>query len=119
MRSFIYEGIEHRLSERNWKKLLRRFDDNNAKLNCLGYFSVHVGSICEHRNYKCRRCPLRDPHKKTNSCSYLFRRIIGEELYSYIHLFDSTIIWEPRFDAEARQALQKVKDTLSTAKRIN
>jgi len=118
MRLITYEGVEHRLSERNWRKLLNRFDTRKAKLSNLGYFSIHVGSICLNRSDKCIRCPLRDPHKKINSCTYLFRRIIGEELFPYVQMFDTVVIWEPRFDSEARQALQKVRDVLSAADRI-
>ena len=118
MRLITYEGVEHRLSERNWRKLLRRFDARKAKISILGYFGVHVDSICVERSYKCIRCPLRDPHKKTNSCTYFFRRIIGEELFPYVHLFDTVVIWDPKFDSEVRQLLQKVRDVLSTAQKI-
>ena len=118
MRLITYEGVEHRLSERNWRKLLNRFDARKANLSILGYFNIHVGSICVDRSNKCIRCPLRDPHKKTNSCTYLFGRIIGEELFPYVQLFDTVVIWDKKFDSEARQALQKVRDVLSTATRI-
>ena len=115
MRLIVYEGVEHRLSERNWKKMLRRFDARKAKMSPFGYFEIHVNSICVDRSYKCIRCPLRDPHKTTNSCTYLFRRIIGEELFQYVYLFDSAVMWEPKYDSEARQALQKVRHVLSGA----
>ncbi len=118
MRLITYEGVEHRLSERNWRKLLNRFDARKANLSILGYFNIRVGSICVDRSDKCARCPLRDPHKKTNSCTYLFRRIIGEELFPYVQMFDTVVIWDPKFDSEVRQALQRVRDVLSTATRI-
>lgn len=118
MRLLSYEGVEHKLSERNWKKLLNRFDASRASLNAFGYFSLRVGSICENRSYKCIRCPLRDPHKKINSCTYVFSKIIGDELFPYVNLFDTTVIWDPKHDSEVRQALQKVRDVLTTAKKI-
>ena len=65
MRLITFEGIEHRLSEKNWKQLLRRFDARKSKLNAYGYNFIRVNSICVNRGYKCIRCPLRDPHKKS------------------------------------------------------
>jgi hypothetical protein len=118
MRLITYEGVEHTLSERNWKQLLRRFDASRATLNCYGFFINRVNSICVNRNYKCIRCPLRDPHKKINSCTYLFRRVIGEDLFPYVHLYDVGVMWDPKYDSEARQALQRVTDVLSSAKKI-
>jgi hypothetical protein len=118
MRLLTYDGIEHRLSERNWKQMLKRFDVGRASLNTFGYYFIPVKSICVARSYKCIRCPLRDPHKKINSCTYLFEKIIGTELLRYIHLRDSGILWEPKNDAEAHLALQKVSDALSGAVRI-
>jgi hypothetical protein len=35
-----------------------------------------------------------------------------------VQLFDTVVIWDPKFDSEVRQALQKVRDVLSTATRI-
>ena len=117
MRLIPYDGVEHKLSERNWKQLLRRFDARLVKQSPLGYNIIRIDSICVHRDYKCIRCPLRDPHKKINSCTYLFSKIIGDELLPYVHMRDSGIIWEPQHDAKARQALQKVMDILLTAKK--
>jgi len=118
MRLITYEGAEHRLSERNWKQLLRRFDARKASLNHFGYAIIPVNSICVNRSYKCIRCPLRDPHKKINSCTYLFRRIMGEDLFPYVHLYDFGVMWDPKFDSDVRQALQRVTDVLSIATKI-
>ena len=115
MRLITYEGIEHRLSERNWKQMLRRFDANKANLNAFGYYFIPVKSICFTRDFKCIRCPLRDPHKKTNSCTYLFKNIIGEEIFAKIHMRDSGIAWNAKFDTEVRPALQKVCDVFNKA----
>lgn len=117
MRVVNYEGIEHKLSERNWKQLIRRFTPDRASLNCFGYYVIRGNSICVNRNYKCIRCPLRDPHKKINSCTYLFRSIIGEDLFQYIHLYDFGIMWNPKHDKEVRQALQKVTNILLEAEK--
>lgn len=108
MRFITYGGIEHRLSERNWKQMLKRFDASRAFLNAFGYYFIPGKSICVARSYKCIRCPLRDPHKKTNSCTFLFEKIIGEELLPHLHLRDSGVAWAPEDDAEARLALEKV-----------
>jgi hypothetical protein len=115
MRAFSFEGVEHKLSERNWKKMLRRFDSQKARLNSLGYYLIPVKSICYVRNYKCTRCSLRDPHKKINSCTYLFNKIIGEDLLPYVFMRDSGILWDQKDDAKARQGLQRVFDILSKA----
>jgi hypothetical protein len=115
MRLITYDGIEHRLSERNWKQMLRRFDASRASLNAFGYYFVPGKSICVSRSYKCIRCPLRDPRKKTNSCTYLFNKIIGDELLQSVHLRDSGIAWSPKDDTEARLALRKVTDVLAKA----
>ena len=115
MRLITYDGIEHRLSERNWRQMLRRFDAARAYLNTFGYYFVPVKSICFTRKYKCIRCPLRDPHKKINSCTYLFQKIIGEELLLRVHLRDSGILWDAGNDAAARLALRKVADVLAAA----
>jgi len=118
MRLIKYDGIEHWLSERNWKQMLRRFDANRASLNIFGYYFVPGKSICVNRDYKCIRCPLRDPRKKTNSCTYLFEKIIGEEFLKSVHLRDSGILWDAKDDDGARLALQKVFDVLSDAIQI-
>jgi hypothetical protein len=119
MRMITYDGIEHRLSERNWKQMLRRFDARRASLNSFGYYFVPGRSICVARAYKCIRCPLRDPRKKTNSCTYLFEKIIGENGLQHVHLRDSGIAWHPEDDTEARSALQRVSDVLSGAVHYN
>jgi hypothetical protein len=118
LRLITFEGVEHRLSEQNWKQLLRRFDVKKSRLNPRGFNVISVNSICVRREYKCIRCPLRDPHKRINSCTYLFEEIMGEDLFPRLYMFDCGIMWEPRFDAEVRQALQRVTDVLQAAKRI-
>jgi hypothetical protein len=118
MRLITYAGIEHRLSERNWQQMLRRFDAGRAKKNTFGFYIIPIKSICVARSYKCIRCPLRDPHKKINSCTYMFSQIIGEELLPHIHMHDSGILWEPQHDADARLALRRVMDILSAAEKI-
>ena len=118
MRMIAYDGIEHRLSERNWQQMLKRFDARRASVNTFGYYFIPVKSICVARSYKCVRCPLRDPHKKTNSCTYLFNKIIGDEFLKYLHLRDTGILWEKKDDANARVALQKVHDVLASAGQI-
>jgi len=118
MREITYEGVKHRLSERNWKQLLRRFDAKKAKRNSLGYYYIKVGSICLDRDYKCIRCPLRDPHKETNSCTYLLKGIIGDELFPHLLLFDTVVMWDPKHDKEVHQALLRVEDVLSAAKKL-
>ena len=118
MRLITYEGIDHQLSERNWKQMLKRFDARRAFLNTYGYYFIPGKSICVARSYKCLRCPLRDPHKRINSCTYLFEKIIGEDLLQRIHLRDSGIAWDAKDDANACLALKKVTDVLSTAVQI-
>jgi hypothetical protein len=115
VRLIIYDGIEHRLSERNWKQMLKRFDADRAVLNIFGYYFVPGKSICVARSYKCIRCPLRDPHKKINSCTYLFKKIIGADLLQRVHLRDSGILWDSKDDSDVRIALRKVTDVLSAA----
>jgi hypothetical protein len=119
MRQITFEGVEHKLSERNWKQLLRRFNPQKASLNAFGYYTVRGNSICVNREYKCIRCPLRDPHKRINSCTYLFRRIIGEDLFPYVHLYDFGVMWAPKYDEEVRQALQRVTDVLLGAEKVS
>jgi hypothetical protein len=119
MRLIIYDGTKYRLSERNWKQMLRRFDASRASLNTFGFYFIPVKSICVTRSYKCIRCPLRDPHKKINSCTFLFSKIIGEDLLQYVHLRDSGILWDAKDDVVAKSALRKVTDVLSGALFIN
>jgi hypothetical protein len=115
MRLIKYDGIEHLLTEHDWKQILRRFDADRASVNVFGYYFIRGKSICVNRDYKCIRCPLRDPRKKTNSCTYLFEKIIGEEQLYHLHLRDSGILWDAKDDDVARLALQKVTDVLSKA----
>jgi hypothetical protein len=61
---------------------------------------------------------LRDPHKKINSCTFLFSKIIGDDLLQHVHFRDSGILWEAKDDANARLALRKVTDVLSRAVQI-
>jgi hypothetical protein len=118
VRLITVKGVEHRLSEQNWKQLLRRFDAKKSKINQPGYNIINVNSICVKRDYKCIKCPLRDPHKKINSCTYLFREMIGEELFSHLYMFDCGIVWESQFDSEVRQALLRVTKVLSAAEKV-
>ena len=118
MRLIRYNGVDHLLSERDWKQMLRRFDANRASVNVFGYYFIPGKSICVNRDYKCIRCPLRDPRKKTNSCTYLFEKIIGEDQLKQLHLRDSGILWDAKDDNIARLALQKVIDVLSGAVHI-
>lgn len=118
MRLIKYNGSEYCLSERNWRQMLRRFDASRASVNVFGYYFIPGKSICVNRDYKCTRCPLRNPKKKTNSCTYLFENIIGEELLTSVHLRDSGILWDARDDDVARLALQKVSVVLSQATQI-
>jgi len=115
MRRITYDDATYELSERNWKQVLRRFDARRASLNVFGNYFIRGKSLCVGRDYKCIRCPLRDPHKKVNSCTYLFEKIIGEDLLPYIHLRDSGIVWDPENDGNARAALRRVMDVLSDA----
>jgi hypothetical protein len=118
VRLITFEGIEHRLTEQNWKQLLRRFDARKSKPNAYGYNFIRVNSICVNRGYKCIRCPLRDPHKRVNSCTYLFKQIIGKDLFRHLEMLDCGIMWEPKFDPQVRQALQRVTDVLSAAEKV-
>ena len=118
MRLIRYDGIEHLLSERDWKRMLRRFDASRASLNVFGFYFIPGKSICVNRDYKCIRCPLRDPRKKTNSCTYLFEKMIGKEQLPHLHLRVSGIVWEAKDDDVARSALQKVVDVLFQAEYI-
>lgn len=115
VRRITYDSATYELSERNWKQLLRRFDAHRASLNLFGYYFIRGKSLCVGRDYKCIGCPLRDPHKKVNSCTYLFEKIIGEDLLPCIHLRDSGVAWDPKDDRDARVALQRVMDILSGA----
>jgi hypothetical protein len=119
MRLVTYQGIDHKISERNWKQLLRRFDADKAILNTFGYYFIPVKAICASRDHKCIRCPLRDPHKRINSCTYIFRNIMGEDLLKHLYMLDSGIFWDPKSDREARLALSKVRKVLSQAKRVD
>jgi hypothetical protein len=118
VRLITFEGIEHLLTEQNWKQLLRRFDAEKSKLNAHGYNFIRVNSICVNRGYKCIRCPLRDPHKRVNSCTYLFKQIMGKDLFRHLEMLDCGIIWEPKFDPQVRQALQRVTDVLTAAEKV-
>lgn len=115
MRRITYDGVTYELTERNWKQMRRRFDARRAALNLFGYYFIRGKSICVAREYKCIRCPLRDPRKKVNSCTYLFEKIIGKDLLPSIHLRDSGVAWDPKDDRNARAALQRVMDILSNA----
>ena len=103
------------MSERDYELLLERFDADNATVNAFGYFAIHVNLICVDRWRKCIKCPLFNPRKRTNSCNYLFKSIAGEQFFQHIYFFDHGIFWNPEFDEEARQALQKIKNALSAA----
>lgn len=118
MRLISYDGIELKVSENTLKQLLRQFDVSKASLNQFGYAAIPVKSICANRVRKCIRCPLRDPHKKVNSCIYLIRRIIGEDVFPYVHMYDFGVWWDPKFDLDVRQALHKVVDVFSRATKI-
>lgn len=118
MRLLTYDDIEHKLTESEWRKLVRSFDARKARLSVIGYDSINVSSICEDRDYKCVRCPLNDPRKRINSCTFFFRNIIGEELFLYLHLFDFAVIWDQKYDTEARSALKKVSVVLNQAKKV-
>lgn len=118
LRLLSHNGITHKLSERAWKQLCRQFDTRKAQLNQFGYVSIAVNSICVDRGHKCMRCALRDPNKKVNSCTYLVRKIVGEDIFAHLYLNDFGVWWDLKSDVDVRQALQKVSDVLSSATKI-
>jgi len=119
MKLVVYDGVEHKISERDWKRILRRFDATRARLNAFGYYFIRGKSICSTRGSKCIRCSLRDPHKKTNSCTYWFAKIIDEEDMRKLHFRDSGVLWDRKYDADVRRALKKLADVFYYAKTIN
>jgi|WetSurMetagenome_2_1015567.scaffolds.fasta_scaffold04384_6 hypothetical protein len=119
MKLVTYDGVEHKLSERDWRRVLRRFDAGSARLNAFDYYFIQAKSICSARSFKCIRCPLRDPHKKTNSCTYWFTKIIGDHNIHKIHFRDSGVFWDKIFDADVREALAKITDIFTNAQTIN
>lgn len=118
MRLIEYEGKDIRLPERDWRQLLQRFDARQANLNILGYYCIHVPALCMRYKYKCSQCPLGKINMGANRCTYLFDEIMGSELSQYVFLFDPVVVWSPKFDLEARQALDKVRGVLSADKSI-
>jgi hypothetical protein len=52
VRLISYNGREYRLSERNWKQMLKRFDARRASINVFGYYFIPGKSICVARSYK-------------------------------------------------------------------
>jgi len=119
MKLLIYNGVDHKLSERDWKRILNRFDARRARLNAFGYYFIRGKSICSTRSSKCIRCPLSDPHKKTNSCTFLFTKIIGENNMHKLHFYDSGVLWNKECDADVRTALAKITAVFYKAKTIN
>jgi len=110
-----YNEYQYHLSERNYRQLLRRFDASRAMLTARGCYFLPVKSICWERKSKCLKCPLRSPQKRIVSCTYLFSRIMGEELSGCIHMYDVGIFWDSRLDEQARRALARVTTVLKTA----
>lgn len=115
MRLISYEGKDIKLSENDWKQLLKRFDPCRANLNYYGYYCINAPALCRRYRYKCFVCPLGAVTDGTNRCTYLFDSIMGEELSRYVYLFDPVVVWSPDYDAEARLAIQRIKDVLSAA----
>lgn len=118
MRLIKYGGKDIRLPEHDWKQLLERFDARQASLNILGYYCIHVPALCIRYRYKCAQCPLGKIDMGANRCTYLFDNIMGRELSQYVYLFDPVVVWSPKFDSEARQALQKIRNVLSADKNV-
>jgi hypothetical protein len=118
MRLIKYDGRDIKLSERDWRQLLNRFDARQANLNIMGYYCICVPALCGRYKYRCFLCPLGAAAEGTNRCTHLFDNIMGSELSQYVYLFDSVVIWSPDFDAQARQALKKIKEALSADKSI-
>ena len=116
MKLIQYEGRDIKLPERDWRQHLKRFDARRASPNLYGYNCIYVSSICGRYNYKCSLCPLGITATGTNRCTYLFNSMIGRELSQYVYFFDPVVVWSPKFDAEARQALKKIRDVLSADK---
>ena len=115
MRTIEHNGNEYQVTERDWRRLLRRFDARKATVNTFGYYCIHVNSICVSRGYKCLKCPLGVTYRGPNRCTYLFYEIMGEDLAKHVYMFDHAVIWHPDYDTEARQALNKVKSMLAAA----
>lgn len=116
MRVITYNNAEYSLSERSYKQLMGRFDPSRVKLNIFGQYFIPVKSICWNRPYKCLKCPLRSPQKRNVSCTYLFTRIMGEDLSKYVYMFDVGIFWDVAYDTLARQALERVRKVLNSAR---
>lgn len=118
MRLIRFEDRTYKISEKDYAQLMRRFDAGKAFLSFLGYFIIPVSLICAKRLGKCSKCSLSDPRKKVNSCTLFFKKILGEKSFGYLHFFDNGVLWDPRFDGEARRALQHLREALSGAKKL-
>ena len=118
VRIIIIEGTRYRISERDCNKIVKGLDTDKAFTNIFGYYTIQIDGICLSRWRTCVQCSLYNRYKKVNSCMHLFRSIVGEQFFRHLHFVDNAILWDPRFDREARQALQKIKGVFSTAMEI-
>jgi hypothetical protein len=110
--------LEFKITERDYQQLLRRFDPDNASRNAFGYNMIRASITCVNRRSKCRTCSFFTPNKEINCCSVLFKTMAGEPYSKYLYFFDHGILWDTRFDKEARYTLNKIKSQLAQAEKI-
>ncbi len=118
MRLMCVEDKEVKISEHDYRQLMKRLNPEKACVTLFGHYFIYAELICVNRRRKCSGCPLSDTFKKVNGCTLLFEAILGEELFKSLHFFDNGVLWESQSDGKARQALKILEDAFSEAKKV-
>ena len=115
MRKFEFEGNTYTLTEKQYYKLLNRFDEGFAEESPWPYADLYVikrPCICD-EFHGCLNCSLyKGPHQ---SCDKLVGHVMGVgsvEAHAVFYLGASKIRWRPHQDVYARRLLRKVYKAL-------
>lgn len=99
---------EHRVNERDYNRLLARFDLSKAKeIEDGSAFIIVEPCLCHW--YNCPHCPL-------YSCSGILA--VNDLTPEHCHFADEEVYWYKQYDAESRAEVQAVRDYLLSLPRM-
>lgn len=117
MRKIQHNGKTAYITEKDWKSLLRRFDERNAKEIRLKFTIEIPCCLCEkyYFNEECEGCPLQvfyNPLHPWRGCSELLKSVISKEEWGCFAAYIYKIQWHRKNYISARSALKKIHNAL-------
>jgi len=113
MRIFEYKGKPGQLPERDWKRLMKRFDLSRAEENGV-YYEINQPCICEFYGVNCEGCPF-EKLPWGMGCMEIIRDILDKQ--GMFRALDTQIYWLKEDDKKARSQITKIYKALEGLER--